>query len=184
MLLAIGEDPLREGLMDTPDRVVRMWKEIYKGYDINNKPKITTFNNGSDGIEYDEMINDTGHYYSQCEHHMVPFFGQYFFAYIPDSKGKLLGLSKVARIVDYYSSKLQVQERLTTEIIECLWKELCKDTIYKPLGMALVMDGKHLCKCMRGVRNEGIMRTTVLKGVFKTDASARAEFLGWVNATK
>jgi len=185
MLEMIGEDREREGLIDTPKRVVRMWKEIFRGYDPKQKPKVTTFNNGSDGVVYDEMINDEGAFYSHCEHHMVPFFGKYYFAYLPNPKGKLLGLSKVARVVDYFSAKLQIQERLVHEIVEYLWEELSitkeGEEIIEPLAMGLVMDGSHLCKEMRGAKKKGTMRCTKLKGVFKTNPSARAEFFNSVN---
>lgn len=173
----IGENPKRQGLLDTPKRVVKMWKEIFRGYDISQKPKITTFLNGEDGLTYDQMVTDEGLFYSQCEHHMVPFFGQYWFSYIPHPKGKILGLSKVARVVDYYSAKLQIQERLVQEVVDALWDELCKDVEYKPLGMALIMKGKHLCKCMRGVKKDGNMTSSELRGAFKEEASARNEFL-------
>jgi len=182
MLEVIGENPNRQGLKGTPDRVVRMWKEMFRGYDKKQKPTVTTFTNGKDGIVYDEMIDDTGNFYSNCEHHCVPFFGNYYFAYIPHPKGKLLGLSKVARVVDYYSAKLQIQERLTHEILECLWKEVSKDCKnHIPLAMGLVMEAEHLCKTMRGAKKKGTMRTTKLIGTFKTDGAARAEFMDWVN---
>ena len=176
----MGDDPSREGLIETPMRVTKMWDEMFKGYNANKKPVITTFNNGKDGITYDQMICDTGIFYSHCEHHMVPFFGKYYFAYIPNPKGKLLGLSKVARVVDYYSAKLQVQERLVQDIVDYLFYELSKDSL-APLGMALVIDGEHLCKTMRGVKKKGQMRTTKLVGVFKTDPATRSEFMSWVN---
>lgn len=184
MLLAIGENPNREGLVGTPDRVVRMWKEIFRGYDETQKPKVTVFNNGADGIIYDEMITDTGSFYSHCEHHMVPFSGKYYFAYLPHPDGKLLGLSKVARIVDYFSAKLQIQERLTHEIVDYLWNILCNENRCDnpALGMALVMEAEHLCKSMRGVKKKGKMRTTKLIGSFKEDVSTRNEFIGWVNS--
>jgi len=183
MLKAIGENPEREGLVDTPKRVVKMWKEIFRGYDKNQAPKVTVFNNGADGIIYDAMINDEGSFYSHCEHHAVPFFGKYYWAMIPHPKGQLIGLSKVARVVDYLSAKLQIQERLTHEIVEYLWEKLCNDNtcLYKPLGMALVLEGEHLCKTMRGAKKKGKMRTTKLIGAFKDDEKARAEFMGWVN---
>ena len=180
MLLAIGENPHREGLKDTPKRVVRMWKEIFRGYDVLCNPKLTLFPNGSDGVEYDEMIGDEGTFHSHCEHHMVPFFGNYYFAYIPHPKGYILGLSKVARVVGFFSAKLQVQERLTHEIVDYIWKIMSEGN-NKPLGMALVMEAEHLCKTMRGVKMKGKMRTTKLVGVFKTDAKARNEFMQWVN---
>lgn len=181
MLKMIGEDPNREGLVGTPERVVRMWNEIFRGYDKTKQPKVTIFNNGEDGIAYDEMITDVGDFHSHCEHHMVTFFGTYYFSYIPHPKGKILGLSKVARVVDYYSAKLQVQERLTHEIIDYLWKTLCDNCEHPPIAMGLKMKGEHLCKTMRGVKKKGEMTTTQLYGAFKTDQLARSEFLHWVN---
>lgn len=114
----IGEDPNRPGLLGTPDRIIRMWREIFRGYDPAQHPKITTFDNGVDGLTYDNMVLDSGNYYSMCEHHMMPFFGKYVFAYIPNPKGKILGLSKIGRVVDYHSARLQVQERLVADIVE------------------------------------------------------------------
>ena len=172
----IGENPNRPGLTDTPKRVVKMWKELFRGYDHEQKPHITTFMNGEDGLTYDQMITDTGDFYSHCEHHMVPFFGQYFFAYIPHPNGKIIGLSKVARVVDYHSAKLQIQERLVKDIVEDLWNALCDGVDNKPLGMALMMRGQHLCKSMRGAKKRGCMTTTELRGVFK-DQTVRNEFL-------
>lgn len=175
MFLAIGEDPNREGLLDTPTRVVKMWGEMFKGYDKSAKPKITTFENKNDGMAMDEMIIDSGYFFSQCEHHMVPFFGEYHFAYIPNRK--ILGLSKVARVVDYFSAKLQVQERLVKEIVDELEQEL------DPLGIALILKGRHLCKEMRGVKKvNGQMVTSDVRGVFKDRSTgAREEFLSLIN---
>jgi GTP cyclohydrolase I len=180
ILISIGEDINKEGLKDTPKRVVKMWKEIYRGYDKKQEPKVTVFNNGAEGIIYDEMVSDEGTFHSQCSHHMVTFSGHYYFAVIYSPKGKILGLSKVARVVDYFSAKLQIQETLTHEIVNYLWKKLSENN-EPPLGMGLVMEAEHLCKTMRGVRKKGLMRTTKLLGVMKTDASTRAEFMGWVN---
>lgn len=177
LLNAIGEDPKRTGLKGTPERVVRMWDEIFAGYDKKNKPKITIFPNGEDGIFYDEMIVDTGGFYSHCEHHMVPFFGTYWFGYIPNPKGSIIGISKVARLVDFHSAKLQIQERLTQDIVEDIWNQLISNEKNLPLGMGLIMKGQHLCKTMRGVRKKGETTTTKLKGVFKTDHIARSEFI-------
>ena len=183
MLIAIGEDPNREGLIDTPKRVVKMWKEIFRGYDKEQLPKVTVFNNGVDGIKYDQMICDDGDFYSHCEHHAVNFSGKYYFAYIPHSEGKIIGLSKVARVVDYFAARLQVQERLTHQIVDYIWNLLCDKSVCKnpPLAMGLVMEGEHLCKTMRGVKKKGKMRTTVLYGAFKTEPETRQEFLDWVN---
>lgn len=172
-LVHIGENPDREGLKDTPKRIFKMWKEIYRGYNKEQKPNITVFDNNNDGIEYDQMITDRGYFFSQCEHHGVPFFGDYYFAYIPDRK--VVGLSKIARLVDYFSAKLQVQERLTIEIVNELEKVL------QPKGIALVMKGRHLCKEMRGVKKHNAeMTTSEMRGVFKRDEKARAEFLSLI----
>ena len=98
LIRAIGENPEREGLIGTPDRIMRMWKEIFRGYDESQKPKITTFDNEE---EVSDIVFDSGDYYSMCEHHILPFFGKYYFAYIPSPKGRILGISKVARVVGY-----------------------------------------------------------------------------------
>jgi len=178
-LVAIGEKPNREGLIDTPVRVVKMWKEIFRGYN-EKPPKITTFKNGKDGIVYDQMIVDTGKFYSVCEHHMMPFFGNYWLAYIPSAEGQVIGLSKIARIVDYYCARLQIQERLVNDIVEYLWKKLSPAGTSKPVGMALVMRGEHLCKTMRGAKKEGLMTTSKLKGVFLNEVNARNEFFNLI----
>lgn len=179
LLLAIGENPDRVGLQGTPDRIARMFADIYRGYDPAEKPSVTTFPNGEDGVVYDGMIIDEGEYYSMCEHHMMPFFGKYWFAYIPNPKGRILGLSKIGRMVDYCAAKLQVQERLTKEVVDELTAALGEEN--PPLGMALVMRGTHLCKTMRGARKPGQMTSSYLTGLFMTDAELRAEFL---NLTK
>lgn len=171
----IGEDANRVGLKGTPDRVVRMFKEIFRGYKEEAKPKITTFPNGEDGIIYDSMVLDEGDFYSCCEHHMMPFFGKYWFAYIPNPKGRILGISKIGRVVDYCAARLQVQERLTHDIVDMLAEAL--GTENPPLGIALVMRGEHLCKTMRGVKKKGIMSSSYLTGVFREDATLRAEFM-------
>ena len=175
----IGEDPNRDGLKDTPKRVEKMYKEIFRGYDPEQRPKISVFKNGSDGLVYDEMIIDTGSFYSHCEHHMVPFFGQYWFGYIPDKEGNIIGLSKVARLVDYHSAKLQIQERLVNDIVEDIWKELSKDTV-RPIGMGLILKGEHLCKSMRGVKKQGQMTTIKLKGAFLDNQAVKNEFINFV----
>jgi len=176
ILQYIGEKPERDGLVGTPDRVVRMYSEIFRGYDPAHRPKVTIFKNGADGLDYNQMITDEGSFHSHCEHHMVPFFGKYYFAYIPSRKGNILGLSKVARIVDYHAAKLQIQERLGHDIVEDLWKALCTGAD-EPLGMALMMRAEHLCKTMRGVKKKGQATTTTLKGVFLTEPKVKQEFL-------
>lgn len=179
LLLAIGENPERTGLLETPDRVARMFSEIYRGYDPAQQPKITTFPNGEDGIVYNSMVVDTGSYYSCCEHHMMPFFGKYYFAYLPNPKGRILGISKIGRVVDYCAAKLQVQERLVHEVVQMLADALGEENA--PLGIALVMRGQHLCKTMRGARKEGEMVSSCLTGLFETDAAVRAEFMNIIN---
>lgn len=177
LLEYIGENPDREGLLDTPDRMIRMFAEMFRGYDPAQKPVITTFQNGSDGIVYDNMVVDSGSFYSVCEHHCRTFFGEYWFAYIPNRKGKILGLSKIGRVVDYCSARLQVQERLTHDVVEMLNEAL--GTENPPLGMALMMKGRHMCKESRGVRKQGVMTSTYLTGIFKADSRAREEFLSY-----
>lgn len=170
ILEKIGEDSQRKGLLETPKRVARMYKEIFKGYDLSKKPKITIFPNNEDGIKYDQIVIDKGYFYSQCEHHMVPFFGEYSFGYIPDKT--IVGISKISRLVDWYSSKLQVQERLTQEVAEDLQELL------QPLGIMLVMKGRHLCKEMRGTKKyNSPMITSYTTGAFRDKIEAREEFL-------
>ena len=182
MLEYIGEDPNREGLIGTPDRIVRMWKEIFRGYDPSQKPKITVFDNGKDGITYDNMVIDEGKFVSNCEHHCVWFWGKYYFAYIPNPKGKILGISKIGRIVDYCSARLQIQERLVHDIVKMLKEALGEEN--PPLGIALVMKGHHSCKEFRGAKKEGLMTSSYLDGAFKEDSQVRSEFMSLVNNSK
>ena len=166
----VGEKLNRQGLKETPKRVAKMYTEIFRGYDPKQKPAITVFSNNSDGVKYDGMITDRGHFYSHCEHHMVPFFGEYYFAYIP--KKKIIGLSKVARLVQYHAAKLQVQERLTKDILDDL------ETALEPKGIALILSARHLCKEMRGVREVGgVMQTSDMRGEFAKNYNTRQEFL-------
>ena len=180
LLSYIGEDPDRPGLVGTPDRIVRMWEEIYRGYDPAKAPKITTFQNGSDGLVYDNMVVDTGDFYSCCEHHTMPFFGRYWFAYIPNPRGRILGISKIGRVVDYCAARLQVQERLVSDVVKMLSDALGQE--YPPLGIALVMTGEHLCKTMRGAKKKGTMTSSFLTGAFKDEPALRAEFMNFVNS--
>lgn len=169
VIRAIGEDPDREGLRETPDRIMRMYREIFRGYDSERKPTITTFANTA---HTEEMVFDCGDYYSMCEHHMLPFFGRYYFAYVPSADGRILGISKVARVVGYCAARLQLQERLAREIVEMLAEALSGSA----LGMAIVMRGKHLCKSMRGVKNDGDMAVSYFTGCFNDSPQLRNEF--------
>jgi len=171
ILKEIGEDPKREGLKDTPDRVKRLYKEITSGY--NEDPK-EIINGAIYNIDYDEMVivKDI-EFYSLCEHHMLPFFGKAQVAYIP--KKKVIGLSKIPRIVEVYARRLQVQERMTVQIANFLNETL------KPKGVAVVVNGYHLCMAMRGVRkSDANMLTSSMLGAFRNDERTRAEFLSLI----
>jgi GTP cyclohydrolase I len=174
ILKEIDEDINRAGIKETPKRISKMYNEIFRGYNPKKKPKITTFPNNSDGIEYEGIICDEGYFFSHCEHHGVPFFGRYYFAYLPNKK--IIGLSKVARVIDYFSAKLQTQERLTKEIVDEMEKAL------KPLGIALILKARHLCKEMRGVKKiGGEMITSEMRGAFRDNKSGvRQEFLNLI----
>ena len=178
LLEFIGDDPDRVGLKETPERMLRMFAEMFRGYDPAQKPQITTFPNGLDGIIYDNMVVDSGTFYSVCEHHCRTFFGEYWFAYLPNPKGRILGLSKIGRVVDYCASRLQVQERLVHDVVEMLTEALWEEN--PPLGMALMMRGRHMCKESRGARKSGEMTTTCLTGAFRKSDRVRAEFLSYV----
>lgn len=170
LMTYIGEDPTRDGLVDTPDRILRMYEEIFRGYDADKKPNITTFSN-EEG--FSDIVFDSGEYYSMCEHHMLPFFGNYYFAYIPSPEGRILGISKVARVVGYCAARLQLQEKLAVDIVKMLSEALEG----KALGFAIVLKGQHLCKTMRGVRNNGKMTVSHFTGLFaKSDNNRREEF--------
>ena len=178
LLEFIGDDPDRVGLKETPERMLRMFAEMFRGYDPAQKPQITTFPNGLDGIIYDNMVVDSGTFYSVCEHHCRTFFGDYWFAYLPNPKGRILGLSKIGRVVDYCASRLQVQERLVHDVVEMLTEALGEEN--PPLGMALMMRGRHMCKESRGARKSGEMTTTCLTGAFRKSDRVRAEFRSYV----
>lgn len=169
ILAYIGENASREGLIDTPKRIIRMYDEIFRGYKAERKPHITTFEND---MQSNDIVFDSGEYYSMCEHHMMPFFGKYYFAYIPKKDGRILGISKVARVVGYCAARLQLQERLARDIVKMLSDAL--DGYVE--GMAIVMRGTHLCKTMRGVRNKGKMTVSHLSGAFSDDPITRNEF--------
>ncbi|MGQ9477610.1 MAG: GTP cyclohydrolase I FolE [Candidatus Bipolaricaulia bacterium] len=168
LLLAIGEDPEREGLKETPRRVAEMLAELTTGYRTDPKEIIS---GALFTVEYDEMIvvKDI-EFYSLCEHHITPFFGKAHVGYIPD--GKVIGFSKIPRIVDHFSRRLQLQERLTEEIANFLMEAI------QPQGVGVVLEGFHLCMAMRGVRKQDArMVTSAMKGLFRRDPRTRAEFL-------
>lgn len=168
LLLEIGENPTRTGLVDTPKRMAKMWLEVFSGYDPTKMPQITTFPNREDGVIYNQILIDVGKFHSFCEHHCALFQGIYYFGYIPNKR--IIGLSKIARIVDYVSASLQIQERIGNEVCGWLYNEL------KPKGMILVLKANHSCKEIRGVKKEGQMTTSIVKGIFEKDIAARQEF--------
>ena len=173
ILTYIGEDPDREGLKNTPDRICRMYNEIFRGYDTSRKPRITTFKNSAHS---EEMVFDCGDYYSMCEHHILPFYGRYYFAYIPSAEGRILGISKVARLVGYCAARLQLQERLCREIIDMISGAI-DGTAH---GFAIMLRGRHMCKSMRGARNKGEMTTVYFTGDFRKKTQLRNEFYNLV----
>lgn len=168
ILIAVGENPDREGLLETPKRVANMYEEIFAGLTEDPKQHIKLFNEQSN----DEMVivKDIP-FYSMCEHHLLPFFGKAHIGYIP-SDNKIIGLSKLARIVDNFAKKPQVQERLTSDIADFLNDNL------QPKGIAVIMEAEHMCMTMRGARAAGSKtQTSALRGIMRTDAKTRAEVL-------
>lgn len=169
LLSHIGEDPDREGLLETPARVLRAYEEHFAGYrDDASKHLAKTF---GDVEGYDELVLVSDiEVFSHCEHHLVPFVGRAHVGYIP--KGRVVGLSKIARVVDVFAKRLQVQEKLTTQIADAIQQHLA------PQGVAVVMQCQHFCMCYRGVRKPGAWTTTSkLHGCFLTDSAARMELL-------
>jgi GTP cyclohydrolase IA len=171
ILAEIGEDPQREGLRKTPTRFARMFSELTAGYRVDPQALI---NDAVFTVDYDEMVvvRDI-HFYSLCEHHLLPFYGRAHVAYLP--QGKVLGLSKIPRIVEMYARRLQVQERMTVEIADFIVEAI------NPGGVAVVAEGVHMCSVMRGVRKESAsMVTSAMRGGFRSDPKTRAEFLNLI----
>ncbi len=171
LLAGIGEDPLREGLRDTPKRVEQSLRFLTSGYEADVD---ATLNNALFTVDYNEMVivKDID-FYSLCEHHLLPFFGKCHVAYIPN--GKVVGLSKIPRLVDIYAHRLQVQERLTNQIANTLTEKI------NPLGVAVVTEATHLCMAMRGVEKQNsVAVTSAMLGAFRTDARTRSEFLNLI----
>ncbi len=168
ILVAVGEDPEREGLLATPDRVARAYGELLEGYRTD---PIKLVNNATFTAKYDDMVivRDI-EFYSLCEHHMLPFIGRAHVAYMP--KGQVIGLSKIPRIVDMFSRRLQIQEKMTRQIADFL------DTLLQPLGVAVVVEAVHLCGMIRGVRkHDSRMTTSSMLGAFRNNDATRMEFL-------
>jgi GTP cyclohydrolase I len=171
ILLAVGENPDREGLVQTPARVARSYAELMSGLFVDPRIHLRTVFRE----RYDEVVllRDI-EFHSLCEHHLLPFTGRAHVAYLPD--GKVVGLSKLARLVEGYARRPQVQERLTTDIADALMEEL------NPIGAVCVIEAVHTCMTMRGVRKPGsVMVTSALRGIFKDNPSSRAEVLALIN---
>ena len=168
ILEQVGEDPERSGLARTPERIARMYEELLGGYETD---PVALVNEALFDVDYDEMIvvKDI-EFFSMCEHHMLPFFGRAHVAYLPS--GKVIGLSKIPRIVEMFARRLQVQERMTQKIAELL------DEVLQPLGVAVVVEGSHMCSMMRGVKKEQArMITSAMLGTFKDNPKTRNEFM-------
>lgn len=168
LLKALGENPERDGLKNTPRRVARMYSELLAGYHMD---PVAMINGALFEVKYDEMVivRDI-EFYSMCEHHMLPFMGRVHVAYIPD--GKVLGISKIPRVVDMYARRLQVQERMTRQIADFL------HDLLKPQGVAVVVEALHLCMMMRGVKkHDARMTTSAMHGAFRANLATREEFL-------
>jgi GTP cyclohydrolase I len=168
LLAELGEDPTREGLLDTPGRVERALRFLTSGYSADID---TVLNNALFSVDYNEMVivKDVD-FYSLCEHHLLPFFGKCHVAYIP--QGRVIGLSKVPRLVDVFARRLQIQERMTSQIADTIQDKIA------PLGVAVVMEATHLCMSMRGVEKQNsVAVTSAMLGVFREDARTRMEFL-------
>lgn len=173
-LSAVGEDPSREGLQRTPERVAKAWSHITGGY---GQTLAEVVGEGVFAAEGSEMVvvKDI-EFYSMCEHHMLPFYGRAHVAYIPNEQ--ILGLSKFARIIDLYSRRLQVQERITTQVADAI------EELLAPKGVAVLMEGVHLCMAMRGVQKQNSSTTTsAMRGLFRSDSRTRAEFMSAVSGT-
>ena len=171
LLTAVGEDPARQGLVETPRRVAAMYEELLGGYQVDLK---TLLNNALFDVEYDEMIvvKDI-EFYSLCEHHLLPFFGRAHVAYIPADK--IIGLSKIPRVVEMFARRLQVQERMTQQIADAM------ETVLRPLGVGVVVQGAHMCSMMRGVKKEHArMLTSAMRGSFKDNEKTRNEFMNYL----
>ncbi len=174
LLTELGEDPSRPGLADTPERVRRMYAELTDGYGTDPEALL---NGAAFEVDYDEMVvvRDI-EFYSLCEHHLLPFFGRAHVGYLP--RGRIIGLSKIPRIVDMYAHRLQVQERMTQQIATFLMERL------DPKGVGCVIEATHLCTVMRGVRKqEATMVTSSMLGTFRRDARTRTEFLTFIGRT-
>lgn len=173
---AIGEDPQREGLIDTPNRVAEMYAELFMG--INKEPREELSVAYEEGHREMVIVRDIP-FYSMCEHHLLPFYGTAHVGYIPDVQGRVVGLSKLARVVEIVASRPQIQERMTGGIADAIMDGLA------PSGVAVIVQAEHLCMTMRGVKKPGSnIITSAIRGAFLTNAASRAEFLSLVHGNR
>ncbi|KKM77712.1 hypothetical protein LCGC14_1367300 [marine sediment metagenome] len=176
LISSFGEDPGRSGLRETPKRMAETWKFLFSGYGKKPDSVITSF----DAENYDQLIllKDI-EFYSMCEHHLIPFFGKAHIAYIPDPKGAIVGVSKLARILDIYSRRMQIQERIGDQVTSAIMSTI------QPRGAACILEATHLCMRMRGVEKQNsIMVTSSLKGIFLREKGIKEEFLALIRHGK
>ncbi|MBA7673447.1 GTP cyclohydrolase 1 [subsurface metagenome] len=172
IIKAIGEDPKREGLVETPARVAEMYAELFMGLDMDPKEELAVVYEA--GHREMVVVKDVP-FYSMCEHHLLPFYGTAHVGYIPDVNGRIVGLSKLARVVEIIARRPQIQERMTTEIADTIMDGL------KPAGVAVVVQAEHLCMVMRGIKKPGsTITTSAIRGAFRTHPDTRAEFFSLI----
>jgi GTP cyclohydrolase I len=176
IITAIGEDPAREGLVDTPKRVAEMYTELFAGMNMDPMAELK----GSHELGHTEMVvlKDIP-FYSMCEHHLLPFFGVVHVGYIPNISGRVVGISKLARVVEIFARRPQIQERMTTQIADAIMEGL------QPQGVGVVVQAEHLCMIMRGVKKPGTnIITSAIRGSFRKNAASRAEFFSLIQNGK
>jgi GTP cyclohydrolase I len=172
IIKAIGEDPKREGLRETPQRIADMYTELFSGLDMDAKAELTV---GFEVGHREMVILRDIPFYSMCEHHLLPFYGVAHVGYIPNEEGRVVGVSKLARVVDIFAKRLQLQERMTSQIADVICEAL------QPDGVSVVIQAEHLCMTMRGIKKPGSnVITSATRGLFRSRAATRAEFLSLV----
>jgi GTP cyclohydrolase I len=172
ILDAIGENPKRPGLVETPRRIAEMYTEFFTGIEMDAKAELSI--GFEEGHREMVLLKDIP-FYSMCEHHLLPFYGAVHVGYIPNEEGKVVGISKLARVVDIYARRLQLQERMTTQIADTIFNAL------RPDGVAVVIEAVHMCMTMRGIEKPGsVVVTSAMRGTFRSKAATRAEFLSLV----
>jgi len=169
---AIGEEPEREGLKGTPQRIADMYEEIFSGFAMDARAELAT---GFEAGHHEMVVLRDIPFYSMCEHHLLPFYGVAHVGYIPNSEGRVVGVSKLARVVEVFAKRLQLQERMTTQIADAILEAL------RPDGVAVVVEAEHLCMTMRGIKKPGSnVVTSATRGLFRSKAATRSEFLSLV----